>query len=338
MSKIFSLILVFFLSLLGSVVLMGINKAYAGKDKIFIVESYHPEYQWDASYKEGLEELLGKKYELEYFSMDTKRLPMAEHAKRGDLAWEKYKSLTIKPKLVILADDAALKFVGSRFVEEKLPVVYLGINNNPRFYLDTTKAKNMTGILERPLLKRSIVLLKELYPSIKKVLILFDTDLTAVATKEDIFGGKNSIMLGTTVVDFKMIENYADWKKSVLDSKNGYDAIIVGLYQSIKEESGKNVNPEEIVKWTSENTPVPPFCFWDFAVGGNKTVGGLVLYGKEMGALAGKMVLEILAGKAPSSLSPVIDDNGRFVFSKNQVTKWKIKIPPEIQKQATFVE
>ena len=43
----------------------------------------------------------------------------------------------IKPLIVILGDDAALKFLGPKLEEHKIRSVYLGINNNPRVYFKT---------------------------------------------------------------------------------------------------------------------------------------------------------------------------------------------------------
>ena len=120
---------------------------------VFVVESYHAGFAWDASYKKALQETLGTRYKLEFFEMDTKRLPKEQHQRMSDLAWKKY--LELKPDLVVLGDDAALITLVKRLAETRTPVVYLGINNNPRDYVPLT-AENFTGVLERPLLKRSI--------------------------------------------------------------------------------------------------------------------------------------------------------------------------------------
>ena len=61
--------------------------ARAVNDTILVIESYNAEMQWDANYKEALQESLGKKYHLEYFQMDTKRLPREQHAAMADKAW-----------------------------------------------------------------------------------------------------------------------------------------------------------------------------------------------------------------------------------------------------------
>ncbi len=303
---------------------------------IYVIESYHAEYPWDASYKKGLEETLGGKYKLIYFEMDTKRLPKDQHQKMADLAWKKYSE--IKPALVVVGDDTGLKLLGPRFAETNTPVVYLGINNNPRNYFTTLPA-NITGVLERPLLKRSIVNIKKLIPNLKKVLVLFDSDITAQITKKEVFEDKDNLDINGIAVEIKLIGDYQTWQNTVLSSKGKYDACVVGLYQSIKDAEGTPVNAEDVITWTSKNTPIPPFAFWDFAVGADKTIGGLVLFGKEMGVLTSDLVIQILEkGKSPMELNPVVNDQGILVFSKSQVAKWTIKLPENMTSTATFVD
>lgn len=303
---------------------------------ILVVESYHAEYLWDASYTTALKDTLGADYKLEFFEMDTKRLPKDQHQKMADTAWEKY--LSLKPDLVILGDDAALKFLAPRFAEKKTPVVYLGINNNPRSYLQKT-ADNFTGVLERPLLKRSIAFIKTLLPEAKKVLVLFDSNVTSQIVKKEVFEDKDSINVGEILVEIKLLGDLKSWQETVPAMKGQYDAVVVGLYQSVIDAAGKPANADELISWVSQNSPIPPFAFWDFAVGANKTIGGMVLYGKDMGILASGLVKDILEkGKAPNDLRPIFNNQGLFLFSKAQLAKWKVTLPTDISSTATLIE
>ncbi|NQY94644.1 MAG: sugar ABC transporter, partial [Campylobacteraceae bacterium] len=105
---------------------------FAQRENILVIESYHAQYPWDKSYKEGLREILASKYNLIFFEMNTKRIDKKHYEKMANLAWKKYKE--VRPSLVILGDDNALKYLGYRFAKTNTKVVYLGINNNPRNY------------------------------------------------------------------------------------------------------------------------------------------------------------------------------------------------------------
>jgi ABC-type uncharacterized transport system substrate-binding protein len=240
----------------------------------------------------------------------------------------------------MLGDDNALKYLGPRMAKTDVPVVYLGINNDPIAYLGKP-AMNITGVLERPLLERSIYsLTKLLGPDLKKVLVLFDSETTSKVSLEYAFQGRNQINLSGITVDLKLIGVWKNWRETVLTAKEaGYDALIVGLYQRIFDESGKHMDSEVVLDWTDKNTPIPHFGFWDFSVGKNKTIGGLVLYGKQQGLAAGDIALRILAfGKKPREITPKIAERGRYLFSKSQLAKFKLELPNEIAQEAAFVE
>ncbi len=308
---------------------------FAQKETILLIESYHAEYPWDVSYKKGLQDTLGDKYNLVYFEMDTKRLPVSEYEKRAQMAWNEFKK--VNPKLVILGDDNALKYLGPKFVTTTTPVVYLGINSNPRSY-DMAGHKNITGVLERVLMKHSIVFINKLLP-IKKVLVLFDSGTTAQVVRDEIFHGKESVSISNIRVNIKLIDKYTVWEKTVLNAKKqGYDVILVGLYHTIKDDVGKHVDAEKIVEWTSENAPVPPFAFWDFAVGPRKTIGGYVLFGEEQGIKAGELSLKILSGESPANNYPSTVRSGRFLFSKSQLKKWGVTLPNDIASKTKYTE
>ncbi len=323
--------------IIGFLFFLTALSCFADNKTILVIESYHAGYPWDASYKKGLENILGNDYSLVYFEMDTKRLPASQYEERAQLAFEKYEKTD--PILVILGDDNALKFVGPKLAKTKTPVVYLGVNNNPRDY-GANKFENITGVLERPLMKRSIIYLSELIePKPKKILILFDSGNTSKISVHEMFNDQTSVTVVGVQIDLKLIGEWAEWKKTVLSTKlKGYDAIVVGLYQTIVDEEGKHVKAIDIINWTSQNTTVPPFGFWDFTVGANKTVGGLVLFGQTQGEAAAKMAQQILAGKSPRTIPPMMGKKGRFFFSKSQLEKWEIMLPDNISSKADFIE
>ncbi len=310
---------------------------FAGNKDIVVIESYSKVYKWDADYCKGLTENLKKKYKLTFFEMDTKRLPKAEHEKMGLKAWELIQK--IKPMLVIVGDDAALKFVGPKLEANKIRSVYLGINNNPRAYFENDP-KYLTGILERPLIRRSAIFVKDLIPTAKNVLVMFDSDRTSEIVYEDFFTSKPTIVFSGINYDIFLNKSFAEWQKLINDAPKKYDAIITGLYQTLTDENGKNVDAEKVINWTSQNTKLPLFAFWDFAVGKNKAAGGLVLSAYGQGKAAAEVAEKLIANPnlIPSSLFPVYLQEGIFLFSKNEMKKFNIKVPEEIKIESKFIE
>ena len=306
-----------------------------GQNKVLLIESYHSDYEWDKSYIEGIEKVFGNKYDLVKFQMDTKRVPKEEFAKKADEAWKKYEEL--KPDLVFLGDDNAAKFLGEKFSKTTTPVVYLGVNNNPRAY-NIHNSKNITGVLERPLLKRSLASIGEiLKKDAPKILVLFDDGATSEVTFQEVFKSKKQSKIGKSDVEIETIGSFEKWKQVVTDSKkNGFDCVVVGLYHTLTNSAGKKIDANDVLKWTSENTTVPIFGFWDFSVGADKTAGGFVLFGQVQGEIAADLAIKILSGTSPDKLKPVTPENGRYLFSKKQLSKWNLSLPKGIEKDSEY--
>ena len=144
--------------------------------RVLVVDSYHPGFAWSRDWRQGLATTLQGKVVLEYVDMDSKRLHRDEHEARADAI---LKTIAAQPPaLVVTADDTALRYVGTRLAGSRIPVVYLGINQNPRLYLQEP-ASNVTGVLEVQLISRNIVLMQQLLPAMQRALLLFDNDLTS---------------------------------------------------------------------------------------------------------------------------------------------------------------
>lgn len=304
---------------------------------ILLIESYHAGFEWDAGYKAALQARLEPAYRVVSVELDTKRLPPARHAAMADSAWASY--LKLKPALVIVGDDAALSLLAARLGATATPVVYLGINNNPRAYFDPAKVRNITGVLERPLVKRNVAQLRKILPAARRVLFLFDTSMTSTVLLSEVFQGRARQTIEGLEVDIKLIADWPLWQAEVLAARSkGYDAIYLGTYQAVREETAFPRTAMAMLRWTSEHAQVPVFGLWDFFVGPDLAVGGLVLDGREQGMAAADIALRILSGAAPSSIYPVTAQRGRFVFSHAQLLRHHIVLPPEIAAQSTLVD
>ncbi|QFU24867.1 hypothetical protein FM038_023880 [Shewanella eurypsychrophilus] len=317
--------------------LLHICTSYCQAGSILIIESYHQEYPWDVNFNQGIRTIVKDKLEFHHAYMNTKRLPTVEFIQQADLAWQQY--LTLKPDLVVLADDNAIRLLSSRFAKTEIPIVFLGLNSNPRDY-DLHTFTNFTGVLERPLFKRSILLVNQTLANRKdkKVLVLFDNSRTSKAAVESLIQPEQEqLRLGNTQVNLELSLSYTAWQRTVLAAKEkGYDAIYIGLYHTLVDKHGSNTSPSEVMTWTNRNSPVPHFGFWEFSIGSKSNIGGYVLDGFEHGKLAGELILQILAGKEPSDLPYISDKQGQYLFSTAGVEKWSIVIPKEIKAKSIW--
>lgn len=306
------------------------------KQKILIIESYHSEYPWDQSYIQGIKYIFKDKYDLVYFQMDTKRLPKSAFQERADKAWENFQEL--KPDLVILGDDNALDYLGARLSKTATPVIYLGINNNPRNY-HIRHSKNITGILERPLIKRSIPIITQLFPhKISNILLMLDNSLTANTILNEIFANNTQLIISGIKVEIDLIHSWETWQEKLL-AAGKYDAVFLGLFHTLIDKHNNHIPAEQVIKWSSQNTPVPPFGFWDFAIGKDKAIGGLVHFGFEQGKTAAEMAKKILsANLQPYQIGTVTAEKGGYLFSRTELQKYNLKLPEKIADKTIFID
>ena len=303
---------------------------------ILVIESYHYQHPWDASYRQALQQQLGKDNTLHFFYLDTKRIPKAAFNEKANQAWAAYRALA--PDLVILGDDNAINLLARRITANNTPVVYLGMNGNPRrsgFY----GLKNLTGVLERPLMKRNVHEMGQLVPNAKRALILFDdSDVSHTAIEEE-FGRQNSLQLGNMTIDIKQINNYEHWKQEVAQAKNnGYGLIFVGLYHTITDRLGQYQAADQVLAWTGENTQVPLFSFWDFSIGPKLALGGLVISGQQQGETAANLARKILGETNKLRFPPRIAPRGEYVFSRAALAHWGIQLPDDIAHRTVWRE
>lgn len=312
----------------------------AGADNrtILVVESYDPGFVWDVDYKRALEFRLQPAFNLVYLAMDAKRKPVTRHEEMVAKALAVYDKL--KPDLVILADDVALSLMAKPLALTGTPVVYLGVNNNPRAYFDSRTISNITGVLERPLVKRNIAQMRKLLPHARRILFLLDTEMTSTVIFKKIFLSDPSQNIEGVIVDVKLFDRWRDWQSEVLGvTQRGYDAIFVGPFQSLHDGPQDLVRPSsDVMRWTSKNSTVPVFALWDFAVGPDLAVGGLVLSGYEQGTAAAEIAVKILGGVAPKNIYPVTASRGGFLFSRTQLRRFRIVLPAEIAEHSSFTD
>lgn len=311
--------------------------AFGDPPKILVINSYHSNFSWVKCYSTALRKHLGPTVELTVFDMNTECVPRQQFQARADTAYAFF--IKTRPDVVVLGDDDAVKYLATSIASIGTPVVYLGLNNNPRNYgLDTDLP--ITGILERPLVKRSIALLKDIFNgSLNRCMILFDDSTTSRVIMESVFQNNSRAVFYDVSVDIVVTNDLSVWEANVVNARaSGYDAIFTGLPHTITDEAGLPVESDDLLRWSSENTPVPLFGFWDTAIGREFAAGGFVLSGEPQGRLAARLVKDILDGQDPSYIPPHTAEHGRFLFSRHGLERFGIILPESIADQAFYTD
>jgi len=305
-----------------TLMLINVKTSFAGKEKIIIVHSYSADISWVQTISEGIKDIIGEDYLYEEVYMDTKNIAPSKFQAAADSALEKIKAT--QPRLVLVSDDNALKLVG-RYVDQSIPVVFGGINASLRDdYPWLYEVDNITGVLERPLIKRSLQEAVKVFGiNTNKLLVMMDESQTAKHFfKVDLQSQEKFTILGAQVDVFRNA-SFDKWKERILTAKEqGYGLILLAGAFAVKDESGKGISAVDLAQWISEHSPVPPFTIHFQQIGKGKLIGGLQLSGNMMGTDMGKIAKEILeTGITPRSIFPKTQNAGALYFSQAEIDR-----------------
>ncbi|WED23220.1 transporter substrate-binding domain-containing protein [Vibrio sp. JC009] len=304
---------------------------------VLVIDSYHATFPWTMECRKGFLENIDPKFNVTFHELDTKRVHRDKHEQQADKAWDKI--VEQSPDIVVTMDDNALRLLGQRISDAGISLVFMGVNNEPTEYFnDDFLPLNVTGVVERPLLRANVNTIYQLLPKKhKRILVMMDNGVTTQAVANTLFGGQNEFHMGDIVVELWTTNTFEKWKNKVEQLSSGhFDALIVGSYANLVDESNAHVPDSVISQWTNTHSQKPIFSFTTNGVGKNKAIGGIVISGYDQGAGAADAVNIILErGKAPYVSLP---KNGIYLFSESELSRWKIKIPDNLKRRIQLVE
>lgn len=308
-----------------------VQDSFAAEQSVLIIHSYEESLEWTQQCNRGIMSSLPDGVSTHTIYLNTKKIPQSEFQAAAQAALAEYRRL--QPDVVMLGDDNALRLLGPMIAEDGTPVVYFGINGNPRWYFDELPP-NVYGVIERIPLFHWIRLLLDIVPGARNVLVLADSSPTADAILDAAFHGRHSIDLHGKSIRWRKARSWEQWQDCV--QKGGWDIILTPIYHALQDESGQHVDYTTVVSWTSEHSPVPVFAAQDYAVGDNGFVGALVLVGDEHGRLAGRIVRDILEGKDSRAISTNDDQQGELFFNRKQLDRFGIILPEGLERKISY--
>lgn len=316
----------------GSVAAQARGRAY----KILHIMSYHSPWRWTddqwAGFREAMRDVTA---EYRVFQMDTKQnsSPEAKERKGREAAalidaW--------KPDLVYTTDDDAQAYVTRHYVNTPLPFVFSGVNADPTTY-GFVGSRNVTGVLEVVHVAQSVRLLQAIVPAARRIAAVFDGDTMWNPVRAQM-EKQLAALPGTDIVAWDAIGTFAEYKRKIAAYPGHADAIaLIGIF-NFKDERGANVPYRDVLRWTSDNSRLPDFGFWDDRVRYG-TLCAATVAERAQGFAAGRIARAILAeGKSPSSFPMAPTDKGRPVISLARANRLGIKVKSGLLLSAEIVQ
>jgi len=299
-----------------------------------LINSYHVGHSGSDLRVSGFKKRFLSNHELHEIYMNTKRKSPNKFSSIADRAWSNYQNL--KPDVVILNDDNALRLLGVRISNTGTPVVYMGINNNPRLYFGGVIPNNVIGVLERHLIVPLVRHFTTFVPmKNKRVLILFDESITSNAIIDISLYGKTQLIVKGITVDIQKHTLADDYINAAIKASKDYDFTVLDTFYTLKTSTGELVTGNEILSAINRSSKIPMFSVTDYAVGENAAVGSMFMSMEKHGADAAELTVEILeSGKFQSQYHSTKSDT--FVFNKSMLKRFNLTLPPELIDQAIY--
>lgn len=265
------------------------------KQNILIINSYEPDNPWTHTEEEGLEkglEMISGQIRIFHEYMDSKRL----HGSAYDSVFtryllEKYKYTPID--LVVTTDDYATQYVKnhrSEFLKEKIPVVFMGVNDL------TFKEPYFVGVYENIDIGGTIDLVKIIHGEETPIIIFTDKTLSSESIVKSLLDDPD--WLNQRGAKLVMENNLIAAKRHLSNFRDG--VVIFLLFN--EDDSGKTYTYYEGLDMVRESTDLPIYSVWDFYIG-HGIVGGSLITEKEMGESASNLITRLLSGEDYTVLS-----------------------------------
>lgn len=169
-------------------------------------------------------------------------------------------------------------------------------------------------------------LLKRLVPNVRKIAIISDTGKMWTPVIEKEIKPRQNNLPDIEVVGYDVISTFDEFKQKILAYQNKVDALgFLGVFE-FKDENGKNVPMEDVLKWLQANSKLPDFSFWEDRVL-KGTLCAIAVSAYEQGYQAGVYARGILLrGKSPAEFPMVATERGVPLI--NLATAKRLNIQP----------
>jgi ABC-type uncharacterized transport system substrate-binding protein len=313
------------------------ESAPAPKFKILHIMSYHSPWEWTDGQLNGFKSAL-KEADVEYkvIQMDTKhnsseewKLQVAQEAKDLIDSWQ--------PDLVYTSDDDVQKYIVKDYVNSDIPFVFSAVNADPAEY-GFVGSSNVTGVIEHQHFVESVELLKQISPDVKKIAVVVDDSPFWNGVTQTMKEEESQLPADVEVVSYDLIHTFAEYQQKVKEYQTTVDAIaMLGVF-NFKDEKGENVPFEEVLKWTTENSNLPDFSFWEDRIS-HGTLSSVTVSSVEQGLAAGEIARAILLeGKSPSDIPMEPTVKGEPVINLARAKALGLNIDSEILLTAKVVQ
>jgi len=271
------------------------------EQRVLVLHSYHPGYQWTDNIQRGAAEALARLVPdahvfVEY--MDTQRIT-PERAFPVLRAYFAAKYATLRPQVILASDDNAIDFL-LRYRDELFPgapVVFCGVGEVEAKQLELRQG--YTGVVERTELTATIDAALKLMPSMRRLVLITGASENG-ETGQRLFRKTMPSYAGRLEAVELCGLPFTEVEARLTTLSSDTAILYMGL---LRDPSGATMSVDESLSFIRKAAQLPIFCAWDFVVG-KGAVGGVVVSGERQGRIMAEMGARLLRG-VPVASQPI---------------------------------
>lgn len=291
--------------------------------KVLYINSYHKGYQWSDDIEKGLLKALhiksnadgsldtsSSEVDFRLFRMDTK---LNQSQTFIDQSVQTARDIieSWKPDIVVISDDNAAKHLIEPFYKNSsFPIIFCGLNWDASVYN----------------FPRETIDLLKLYAKGSRLGYIGSDNLS---NRKSLHNFKKQ--LGLQFSSGKLLRDLKSWKREYVQIQGKVDMLIWLTANDLPGWDQKKIHA-----FVLENTRIPTGSMAGHLT--SYTLLGNVKIAAEQGWWAGKTVLRILNGTAPSAIEETTNKQSKLYLNMPLAKKMNIKFPMSLLEKATFIE
>ena len=311
--------------------------AYADRPfEILILHSYSQEYPWTKNQHESFIAVLSSSglddsiISTEY--LDTKRKSFDANYISSFNRYMAVKYDDYLPDIIYVTDDNALTFALGQFQSlfPNSPVVFSGVNDYS--IKDTLDRTRVTGVFEKKDILSNLLLLNQIDPYLKDILVVGDDSNTYKAIESEI--KEQLIKLPYINATFIARQSIEELLVSIKNNPAKY--LFLTTLGSITDSTGHTLPLSRTLSALSNGGDYIILSMEDaYVIDG--ILGGFVTSGQQQGKTAAQLVLDYQSGIRFEQLPLITDSPNVYLFNFPVLVSTAISPPNNILEQASII-
>lgn len=335
-------LLQFFMLLFSCFIIFGRTVHAADEEKrVLFISSYS--YAWEQVQLqiEGIKAGLDEDVVLDFEFMDTKRVD-TEESMRMFYEGISYRLSMVEPyDVVILGDDAALRFALEHQEDlfAGIPLIFEGVNNED-LAAEAVARPMIAGVLERLSVEKNIELGLKINPNANRVVAILDDTITGQAERKRYYNCAEQF----PQLEFDEI-NVSESRSFTLRYNLGNlqkDTILIYIVMT-EDVDGRHYTDKQAISLITECATVPTLRMVDGGIG-TGLLGGNMVSMRKSGEIAAEMAMGVLNGGSVDDFGLVTDSAQTYCVDAMVMKKFGISMSvlPEgteiINKKSNFFD